>query len=92
MVISTYLLVQFPSGREYKNTSNMQNFTTWGTEVEIIALAKISGFDIYVFMQYNWLRYSHCITDSNEKSEHAFFLSNASGCHFDPIFNASAHS
>ena len=92
MVISTYLLVQFPSGREYKNTSNMQNFTTWGTEVEIIAMAQISGFDIYVFTQHNWLRYSHCINDMDEKSQHAFFLSNALGCHFDPIFNACVHS
>ena len=89
--LKAYLPSRFASGREYVNTSNMCNFSTWGTEVEIIALAQISGFDIYVFMQHNWLRYSHCITDSNEKSEHAFFLSNASGCHFDPIFNASAH-
>ena len=29
----------------------MCNFTTWGTEVEIIALAQISVFDIYVYKQ-----------------------------------------
>ena len=63
--LKAYLLTRFASSREYVNASNMHNFSTWGTEVEIIALAQISGFDIYVFMQHNWLSYSHCITDTN---------------------------
>ena len=67
----------------------MHNFSTWGTEVEIIALAQLSGHDIYVFAQNKWLRYPHCISDNDEKSECAFFLSNALGCHFDPVFNAA---
>ena len=35
------------------------------------------------------LQYSHCIDNGeNEKSECAFFMSNESGCHFDPVFAA----
>ena len=54
--LKAYLPTRFTSGREYVNTSNMHNFSTWGTEVEIIALAQISGFDIYVFMQHNLVK------------------------------------
>ena len=56
----------------------MCNFTTWGTEVELIAYAQISGFDIYVYTQNNdWLQYGCCIpNDGDEKSEHAFYITN----------------
>ena len=87
--LQAYLPTKFTSGWEYIKASNMHNFSTWGTEVEIIALAQLSGHDIYVFAQNKWLRYPHCISDNDEKSECAFFLSNALGCHFDPVFNAA---
>ena len=68
----------------------MHNFTTWGTEVEIIALAQIYGFDIYVYTQNgDWLCIGHCIDNGeDEKLECAFFLSNQSGSHFNPVFVA----
>ena len=65
----------------------MRNFTTWGTEVEIIALAQISGFDIYVYTQNNDWLYASCVPNgADDKSERAFYISNKSGHHFDPDF------
>ena len=68
----------------------MHNFSTWGTEVEIIALAQISGFDMYVYTKNGgWLHYDHCIDNGeDEKSEHAFFMSNESRSYFDQVFDA----
>ena len=43
-----YISNRFKSGNDYVWSSNMCSFTTWGTEVEIIAMAQISGFDIHV--------------------------------------------
>ena len=71
--LQPYLPNRFKSGRDYIQLSNMHNFSTWGTEVEIIALAQIAGFDICVFTQHNLLRYSHCINNADEKYECAFF-------------------
>ena len=54
--LQTYLAPKYKSGKDYVVASGMCNFTTWGTEVEIIALAQISGFDIYIYTQNNnWL-------------------------------------
>ena len=67
----------------------MHNFSTWGTEVEIIALAQISGFDMYLYTKNSgWLDYDHFIDNGeDEKLEHTFCMSNESGCHFDPVFD-----
>ena len=88
--LQAYILPKFKSGKDYIVASNMHNFTARGTEVEIIALAQISGFDIYVYtMNGDWLHYGHSIDNGDdEKSECAFFISNESGSHFDPIFVA----
>ena len=65
----------------------MCNFCSWATEVEIFAFAQISGFDIYVYRSHkNWASYQ---SDPNCKSEKAFYLSNRSGYHFDPVLNVS---
>ena len=68
----------------------MRSFTTWRTEVEIFALAQISGFDIIVFTQYKqWIHYFHCVTETEyDKNQCAFFMSNKSGSHFDPVFSS----
>ena len=64
----------------------MRNFTTWGTEVEIIAFAQLTGYDVLVYMQHKeFATYRH---DSMEFSDHKFYLSNESGCPFDPILDA----
>ena len=56
----------------------MHSFTSWGTDVDIIALAQIAGFDIYVYtLNGDWLWYRHNIDNGeDEKSECAFFISN----------------
>ena len=87
--LQSYLPSPFKNGKEYILKTNMRNFSTWGTEVEIVAFAQLSGFDIYVYTEHNWLRYSHCIDNGeDEKSERAFYISNESGNHFDPVFDA----
>ena len=88
--LQAYIPSNFKSGKDYIIASNMRNFSTWGTEVEIITLAKISRFDMYVYTKNSgWLRYAHCIDNGEDEiSEHAFFVSNESGSHFDPVFDA----
>ena len=54
--LQVYIPPQFKSGKDYIISNAMHNFSTWGTEVEIIAMAQISGFDIYVYTRNNgWL-------------------------------------
>ena len=63
----------------------MCNFCSWGTEVEIIALAQISGFDVMVYTHEGaWLRYKSSVVDHKE-SEWCMYLSNESGDHFNPV-------
>ena len=85
--LKSYIPPIYKSGREYIVTTNMHNFCSWATEVEIFAFAQILGFDIYVYtLHKNWALYQ---SDSNCKSERAFYLSNRSGDHFDPVLNVS---
>ena len=81
-----YILPQFKSGHEYVVTSNMRNFNTWGTEVEIIAMAQMSGFDILVYTEQGvWVCYTSSMTDNSHTSR-VFYLSNKSSYHFNPVF------
>ena len=66
----------------------MRTFTTWGMEVEIIAFAQLTGFDVKVFTaQKQWALFSHDQV-KNESSDRCFYLTNVSGDHFDPVFEA----
>ena len=66
----------------------MCSFTTWGTEVEIVGFAQISGFDVKVFTtQKQWELFNHDPV-KGESSSTCFYVSNISGDHFDPIFEA----
>ena len=54
--LQAYIPSQFKSGKDYIMSSAMHNFSSWGTEMEIIAMAQISGFDIYVYTRNSgWL-------------------------------------
>ena len=87
--IQAFLPDNYATGKQYTVGKLMHNFTTWGTEVEIIAFAQITGFDVYVFTQQKlWARYSHDPINSSY-SEQAFYITNESGSHFDPIFNVT---
>ena len=46
--LQQYIPHAFTTGKNYITTQNMRNFSTWGTEVEIIAFAQILGFDVVV--------------------------------------------
>ena len=60
-----YIPSNYKTGKEYVVVSNMHNYTTWGTEVEIIAMAQISGFDVMVYTaQGDWVHYKSSVIDS----------------------------
>ena len=66
----------------------MRSFTTWGTEVKIVAFAQLTGFDVKVYTVHNqWALFSHDPL-KGESSRSCFYLSNAGSSHFDPIFIA----
>ena len=82
--LKMYIPPPYKSGKEYIVTSNMHNFCSWGTEMEIIALAQISGFDFMVYTHEGaWLIYKSSVVD-HEESECCMYLSNESGDHFNP--------
>ena len=75
----------YKSGKHYVDTVAMHRNVTWGTEVKIICVAQMSCVDVVVYTQHsNWARY--CADVSNPSNE-AFYLSNASGSHFDPVLD-----
>ena len=85
-ILKAYIPQTYKSSKEYIVTTNKHLFCTWGTEVEHFAFAQLSGFDVYVSTSHKtWAVYQ---SDANECSEKAFYLSNESGSHFDPIVNA----
>ena len=84
--LQVYIPQIYKSGKEYTQNKNMQSFATWGTEVEIIVFAQIPGFDVLVYTQHKkFATYRHTSIDF---SDCKFYLSNESGCHFDPILDA----
>ena len=85
--LNLYLPSNYKSGKEYVVVSNMHSYKTWGTEVEIIAMAQITRFDILVYtVQGEWVHYKSSTTD-NDHTERCFYISNKSGYHFDPVFD-----
>ena len=62
--LKMYIPPMYKSGKEYIVTSNMRNYHSWDTKVEIMALAQISGFDVMVYTcQGSWLRYKSSVVD-----------------------------
>ena len=75
----------YKSGKHYVDTLVMHRNVTWGTKVEIICVAQIY-VDVVMYTQHgNWARYC---ADVSNPSNKAFYLSNASGSHFDPVLDA----
>ena len=87
-ILQLYIPEEFKSGKEYITKLSMWTFSTWGTEVEFIAFAPLSGFDVKVFTpQKQWALYCNDGITA-EPSKRCFYLSNESGYHFDPIFKS----
>ncbi|VDM63148.1 unnamed protein product [Angiostrongylus costaricensis] len=79
----------------------------WGTQVELVAAACFLGANIYTFLEGRWLRYRPLFRwgmggnapimlklDECNEDKGAIFISNASGCHFQPaigIDHVDAH-
>ena len=68
-------------GKKYIEGSRMQQLGTWGTEVEILAAAKIIHCDVYTYARGTWQRFVY----KAEKSTDAMFLDNRSGCHYNIV-------
>ena len=86
--LSPYFPTAYKPGKEYLRGQNMHTFTTWGTKVEIVAFAQLSGFDVKVVtLQKQWALFSHDPV-KGESSSKCFYLSNISRDYFDPIFEA----
>ena len=68
----------------------MANIGTWGTMVEMFAMATILNKPIYIFTKqgnYNkWLKYKSLIPDDKDiHSDEVIMMSNISGFHFEPV-------
>ena len=63
--LQMYIPSNYKSGKEYVTVSNMGNYGMWGTEVKIIAIAQISGFDVIVYSaQGDWVQYKSLTVDN----------------------------
>ena len=83
--LKMYIPTHYRNGQENVTSSQMCNFKTWGTEVEITTMAQISGFDIWVYTSTN--QWCHYASDETSPPHEAFYISNSSGCHFDPVLD-----
>lgn len=72
-------------GKEYLKRTNMRQNKTWASAIEILAVAKISHRDVYVYKSpgpgSGWLRYGY----SEQKSSDAFYMTNIGNVHFEVV-------
>ena len=80
---------------EYLTTTLMDKIGTWGTEVEIFAVATMTYTQVYVFsrhgIHYQWLKYTPVLRDGDSPmpscdlhTGEAIYISNI-GQHFEPV-------
>ena len=80
---------KYSSGKDYAEKKNMQNSFVWGTDLEVCVFCLITGHDVYVYSQHgNWNRFSINLKQSDPKMSPAFYLSNLTGNHFDPVLTS----
>ena len=70
-------------GKEYIQKSKMRKNTTWASEIEILATAKILHRDVFTYHNFKWLRYPY----KHKLSVDALYLDNHSGLHFDIVLH-----
>ena len=70
-------------GKEYIQKSKMRKNTTWASEIEILATAKILHRDVFTYHNFKWLRYPY----KHKLSVDALYLDNCSGLHFDIVLH-----
>ncbi|XP_062580740.1 uncharacterized protein LOC134242656 [Saccostrea cucullata] len=77
--LKSFLRPQYESMQNYIRISGMENDTTWGTELEILAAADLLKTDIFTYLNGSWVKYSSTqICSSNEVNKEAIYLKNNS--------------
>ena len=76
----------YVSVKEYIEKERMQNSFTWGTDLELVVLAQITGHDVFAYSQHkNWVRYSANMKHDDPRTPTAFYLNKSSRYHFNPV-------
>ena len=76
-------LEEYKDGEEYLIKTKMRNDATWGTELEIIAMATMARRDVIVYNHTGYLRYKSPFAQT--QSIECFFIDNRVGGHFNVI-------
>ena len=76
-------LDKYKDGEEYLIDTEMRKNATWGTELEIIAMATMAKRDAIVYNHIGYLRYQSPFAQG--KSIECFFIDNIAGGHFNVI-------
>ncbi|MCG8621442.1 MAG: hypothetical protein MJE68_05495, partial [Proteobacteria bacterium] len=71
----------YRDGTTYMENSEMREDAKWGTEIEILATAHMTGRDVIVYNHTGYLRYGSWNTPTIE----CFFLDNRAGGHFNVV-------
>ena len=70
-------LEKYKDGEEYLIDTEMRNDATWGTELEIIAMATMAKRDVIVYNHTGYLRYKSPFAQA--QSIECFFIDNRAG-------------
>ena len=76
-------LEEFEDGEHYLLKKKMRKIGTWGTELEIIAMATMAKRDVIVYNHMGYLRYQSPF--AQEPTIECFFIDNRAGGHFNVI-------
>ena len=82
--LRSYIPQHYPSGEAYIQGEAMADLTTWATEVELFAHAKLSSKDIVCYCHRRLLRYP-ASGNPRKPTRSAFFIANKNGNHFNPV-------
>ena len=75
---------------DYLSCTNMTNKTTWGTDIEILAVSSMLQTDIFVYTQvgtvYKWNRFSTSMLDGSlPRNKCAIYINHTGGVHYDVV-------
>ena len=78
----------YSSGQDYVLKLSLRSPFCWGTDLEVLVLLQITGYDIYVHTQHKqWVRYSPNMKQTDPKTT-VFYVNNHSGMHFNPVLTS----
>ena len=76
-------LAKYKDGEAYLKDTKMRENSTWGTELEIIAMATMAKRDVIVYNHTGYLRYQNPF--AQKQTIECFFIDNRAGGHFNVI-------